>query len=92
MSVRPAILKLQDYKCFYCSRDIVPYFPGQVGHLPDNATRDHIIAKNDFKKFLVDKNSGLQNNTVAACYSCNSERACTPFVQFYYKKQLERLN
>lgn len=87
MSLSPNILKLQDYKCFYCSCDIIPSFPGQTAPLKDTATQDHIIPKSRVKKIVKDPSKGFPNNTVAACSQCNNERGDKAFINFYTEKR-----
>lgn len=81
-------LKLQDHKCFYCSRDLIPMFPGQKKPLDDNPTRDHLIPISELRAKIIDyKNNGVPNNIIMACRSCNLERATTPFLEFFIKKR-----
>lgn len=78
----------QDYRCFYCSKDLVPQHPGVNGKLlHNNPTIDHIVPKSEFLKKLKNNITGLHKNTLICCFQCNNERGDMNFIDFYLTKK-----
>lgn len=81
-------LMKQDYKCFYCSKDLVPTHSIQNGRLfHNNPTIDHIVPKSEFSKKLKNNVTGLHKNTLISCFQCNNERGDMNFIDFYLTKK-----
>jgi hypothetical protein len=66
---------LQNNKCFYCTRDMIPPAPDKRKHPKNTATADHLVPRAKGGKTTLD-------NIVASCLECNTKKGTDDWYTF----------
>ncbi len=67
--------------CFFCECQC----KRTIERIPEQGTIDHLIPKSRGGKSNI-------SNLVICCFACNQEKGDTPYIQFFRKKEVIRLN